>query len=159
MALHCGHAFCYSCLKTYLQDKKNGHKCPICRTPVDPQAPPPQTFPPSSYDPTDCHQHYSSTMPSTTFRYHSPEITYRMNRMRYLYPSVMTADAYERMNRSILNESANEFIQAARDRREQVTLEISNIQRQREMQTKGSKGSSRSSWGGGSSGGGGGGRW
>lgn len=171
MALHCGHTFCYSCLETYLKDKKNGKKCPICRLPVDPDAPLPPNNPPppfssgsgpsssnyQEYDPTDCQSRmYSST--DTRFRYHSPEIMYRMNRMRYLYPTVMTADTYERMNRGVLNQSASEVIQAAQVRRDEVVRQLSDIQLRKQQQRSGSSGSSRS-WGGGSSGGGGGGRW
>jgi uncharacterized membrane protein YgcG len=175
MALHCGHAFCFACLETYLKDKKNGKKCPICRSPVDPAAaaaapppPPPSNYPSSShhqpYDPTDCHHtNTSSSSPhsetDTRFRYHSPELMYRMNRMRYLYPTVMTADTYERMNRGVVNQSASEVIQAVQARRDEVTRQLADITHRRAQQRSGSGGSSRSSWGGGSSGGGGGGRW
>ena len=176
MALHCGHSFCYACLETYLKDRNNEKKCPICRVPVDPDTPVPPPQPPQNhssyfsrsspssngqppYDPTDCHGTNSSTSgEDTRFRYQSPEFAYRMNRMRYLYPTVMTADTYERMNRGIVNQSASEVIQAAQLRRDEVTRQLSDINTRRIQQRSGSGGSSRS-WGGGSSGGGGGGRW
>lgn len=79
--------------------------------------------------------------------------------MRYLYPTVMTVDVYDRMSRGIHNQSAREFIEAAQFRRQQVTTQLANIEARKKAARSGSSGSSRSSWGGGSSGGGRGGRW
>eukprot|EP00602_Paraphysomonas_sp_CaronLab_P000286 CAMPEP_0185031548 /NCGR_PEP_ID=MMETSP1103-20130426/19080_1 /TAXON_ID=36769 /ORGANISM="Paraphysomonas bandaiensis, Strain Caron Lab Isolate" /LENGTH=499 /DNA_ID=CAMNT_0027567103 /DNA_START=78 /DNA_END=1577 /DNA_ORIENTATION=+ len=120
---------------------------------------------PPSYD--DCAGpscQASSAPPSNPrFRYNpmhrsAPEVLFRMNRMRYLYPSVMTADVYNNMQTAVNTGSTSEFVRAAEARSQQVTRTLADIQHRREMAHRGSSGASRG-FGGGSSGGGSGGRW
>lgn len=181
MALHCGHAFCFKCLEEYLKDRNSDKKCPICRAPVDPAAPQAPRPPPDQYprppastnvngsgDNPSCSstmggsdaQYRSSTYTSSSFRMRrtAPEILYRMQRMRILYPTVMTTAVYNSMERAVEAESPTEFLRAASQRAEEVNKTLMDIAKRKEAAKRGSSGS-RSSFGGGRSGGGRGGRW
>ena len=184
MALHCGHTFCFKCLEEYLRDRNSDKKCPICRVPVDPSAPIPPRAPPAPPPPPSAgnrapHSNSSrnsygdnpscgaSAAPSyggstghQTFRYqrNSPELLYRMNRMRFLYPAVMTAQLYSTMQQAAQNETPEALVRAARRRTDEVSRTLADIAKRNEAARRGSSGAGRS-FGGGSSGGGRGGRW
>eukprot|EP01038_Epipyxis_sp_PR26KG_P009463 gene9463-12749_t len=91
----------------------------------------------------------------------APEIRYRMNRMRYLYPDVMTTELLRSMNSAVDRGSIHDFRQSISHRTAEVNRIVTDIRRAAEESARrsGSRGSSRSWGGGGSSGGGGGGSW
>ena len=88
-----------------------------------------------------------------------PEYHFRLNRMRHLYPNVMTDHSYRAMSRAIDGQSTAEFTAAAQARLSEVQQIITDTQRRAAAASRGSRGSSHSSFGGGRSHGGGGGRW
>lgn len=235
MSLQCGHLFCYECISSHLKSGNAGaSKCPICREPIDPNAPRSPPPPPpapgqgpspghpgsssvglgsdgySQYNDTDHHPSnadnfsnpscksssasssssaaatginenistnnyasyssmpassassassstFSSSSSSYLFRRNSPEILFRLNRMRYLYPNVMTPQSYGAMHAAIDANSIHEFTAAAQNR----VIAVSQVltQMREAAQRSGSSGASRGSFGGGRSSGGGGGRW
>ena len=174
MALPCGHTFCFSCLNQYLKSE-NGTKCPICRKSVVPddknnQPPPTQDQRPFQlrrYNPLDnpsCHQSSINTpthTPSTTaWTHRQPEFIYRTNRLRTLYPDVVTLELLRTMNQSLETGSVDMLRSSIDARRIEVQRTITDIQTRNEARSSGSRGSSHS-FGGGSSygGGGGGGSW
>lgn len=95
--------------------------------------------------------------PSFWYRHHTPELLYRMNRMRYLYPRVMTDVSHAALTNAINNQSFAEFNVAAEQRLLQVTERLTKMREA--AKSSGKNGSSRSSFGGGRSSGGRGGRW
>ena len=99
----------------------------------------------------------SSSSSSYLFRRHSPELLFRLNRMRYLYPNVMTPQSYGALHAAIDSNSIHEFTAVAQHRVTAVTQVLTQMREA--AQRSGSSGASRSSFGGGRSSGGGGGRW
>jgi uncharacterized membrane protein YgcG len=107
------------------------------------------------------HTHTSNrTFSSSSFRMRrtAPEVLYRMRRMRFLYPTVMTASVYNSLERAVEAESPAEFVRAASHRAEEVSKTLADIAKRNAAAKKGS-GGAKSSFGGGRSGGGRGGRW
>lgn len=156
-------------------------KCPVCRKPLDtsdgdtdpsvprPYAPRPPTNPNlEDEDATSC----SSTQGGGQGRgyyYHgrsryggidaTPEILFRLGRMRHLYPSVMTPGLHDQLQHAAQNGATREFVEAARVRHDEITTTITDIEKRRKAAASGKSGSSRGGWGGGGSSGGRGGRW
>lgn len=184
MTLHCGHAFCHCCLKEYLSGANRNTVCPICRAPVDPDTPVatrpfPRSFPYGS--PSDsqsqhsdarsddnsnpsCHNHQNAQYRYQGYRRDSlldMEILYRLSRLHYYYPRVVTSHNLDEMRNAVEAGNTEAFVRAAQIRHSEVEQTLRDIQARRNAVAKGSGGSSRSSFGGGSSmgGGGGGGRW
>lgn len=186
MGLQCGHTFCFSCLETYLKSD-TGKSCPICRAPVDINNPPrPPTHHHHQHHPSPNSTGYSTSSSdnsrrpcSDTFNTNDvtgamptssssrttqliPELQYRAQRMRLMYPNVMTAELLQSVNEAASRESFMEIRNNLASRSYDIQRAITSIQRRMEMSATraGMSGSSRS-FGGGSSfgGGGGGGRW
>jgi uncharacterized membrane protein YgcG len=158
MALKCGHIFCFTCLDLHLKSA-NGNRCPICRKNVDGTDAPPGTGtnrPPRPPCSPSTQQEASSTE-YTQFR--SSELLYRVNRMRYLYPAVMTVDTHRNMEDSINRGDYSALRRFADERSVAVQLIVTDIERREASMRSGSSGSSRSSFGGGRSSGGRGGSW
>lgn len=162
VALNCGHIMCHSCVGQYFKGP-DGSKCPICRAPVDGSGALPgrsastgsETFCtplPSSWRSSRRRCHNSDFMSNV-------EILYRINRMRHLYPSVMTSDLQYTMTRAVESGSRADFLAAASDREAQVGATIADMNMRRAAASSGKGGSSRSSFGGGRSSGGRCGRW
>ncbi|KAJ1420230.1 TLP18.3, Psb32 and MOLO-1 founding proteins of phosphatase-domain-containing protein [Ochromonadaceae sp. CCMP2298] len=89
------------------------------------------------------------------------EIRFRMNRMRYLYPDVMTARLLRSFSGSVDRGAMHELRAGLSQRSVEIAREVTQIREAQAAAAKssGSRGSSRSSFGGGRSSGGGGGRW
>lgn len=111
------------------------------------------------------HQRYSTSSSSSyyygnAFSRRTPELLFRMNRMRYLYPDYMTVEMLRSMNSAIERGNIHEFRSHITSRGVEVVRIVSDI-RERAAQAARSSGRSGSSFsfGGGRSGGGGGGRW
>jgi len=155
VSLQCGHILCFSCCEEYLKKVANS-KCPICRAPIDPTGSAPNSG-----------MHNRSSSPSTSHCRHrertsfssNTELLYRMDRMRYLYPRVMTPQLHTCMTSAVQSGSQRDFLAAASARETEVGSAISDIVARRAAAASGRKGSSRSSFGGGRSSGGRGGRW
>jgi len=176
MMLPCDHQFCFGCLSEYLRTPE-GTKCPICRAPLEPTAPIPRPEMPASYPENGAgagaggnggaggegsggfRRGYGlpGSGPGIWLR-RSPEISYRINRMRHLYPDALDADAASRLQ-SAASTGPAELVAAIQSRSTQVTSLIDNATRRAAMKSSGSRGSSSRSFGGGRSSGGGGGRW
>lgn len=107
----------------------------------------------ADFFPSPPHIHLSSM-------YRRREMLYRFHRMNYLYPDLLSPMMYGSMRNSLYYGRINEFQSAARVRQSEVNTIISDHQRRQQLAAKGSRGSSRSSFGGGkTSGGGRGGSW
>ena len=173
MELRCGHQFCFQCLERYLKSPDGG-RCPICRNPVDPRDPAPShrcsrpsgtgtgtytiTTSAQSREHSDA-SGGSSSCGRSLLRNHRPEVRYRLQRMRTLYPDVMTADIYQSVQAAVENGETDVIVRQLRQRTEAVTRIISDRQKAAKAKTSGSSGSSSRSFGGGRSSGGRGGRW
>lgn len=180
MELRCGHQFCFTCLEHHLKGPQ-GTKCPICRSPVDPSDPAPtlvhgrgRTTPRgrNRSNPDTNHGGDSASCSGTAdiSSSHQLEIRYRLQRMRTLYPQVMTADAYQSIDAAVGGRLVSSVLGQLNDRASAVNLIISNRRIQAQTARSGREGStisrSRSriggsggGFGGGSSSGGSGGRW
>lgn len=89
----------------------------------------------------------------TPARTYSPareaEFRFRMNRMHFLYPRVMTGETLMALNAALSTGSATEFRRAASERSAEVQRTITNIETRVAAASSGSRGSSYSSFGGG----------
>jgi len=180
MMLPCDHQFCFGCLSEYLKTPE-GTKCPICRAPVEPTAPVPRPQVPSPSPDNGAGagtgagagggafsgsgsagvgigSGLRSMARSGIWQRRSPEINYRINRMRILYPDVLDANTANRLQSAATTGPA-ELAAAIQSRSTEVTTLIDNAQRRAAMRSSGSSGSRSRSFGGGRSSGGGGGRW
>jgi uncharacterized membrane protein YgcG len=178
MMLRCEHQFCFGCLEEYLKTPE-GRVCPICRAPVDTttgpqdrtqhtrgdlpaqdrgqqQQQPGHTG--SAGSGLNSRGHNSGCFRTRTWEQRQPEYLYRLSRMQYLYPEVVTSDTYTTLS-TAARSGAEALTQAIQARSTQVSTIISDRARRAKMASSGSSGSSRSSFGGGRSSGGGGGRW
>ena len=166
------------CLSGYLKTRE-GTKCPICRAPVSggalppPPPPTPPPRPPSDDRPvggpdggrgngrigscsdtfysqnTGYSDGYTNTMlPYSPLR--DAEFLFRMNRMQFLYPRVMTPETVLALNSALSSGSMTEFRRAALVRSAEVNRTITDIETRNTARTSGSSGSSYSSFGGGS---------
>ena len=90
-----------------------------------------------------------------------PEIQYRLNRMHYLYPDVMTLQLLHNMNRAVDRNSVQEMRSELSMRSAEVQHSVTQMREaaERAARSSGSRGASGMSFGGGRSSGGGGGRW
>mmetsp|Transcript_1265 Transcript_1265/g.2638 ORF Transcript_1265/g.2638 Transcript_1265/m.2638 type:complete len:561 (-) Transcript_1265:76-1758(-) len=89
-----------------------------------------------------------------------PELLYRMNRMRYLYPDVMTAQLLSTMNRAVERGSLDSMRAELSSRSVEVQRTVTQMKVASEKAARSSgRGGSSGSFGGGRSSGGGGGRW
>jgi uncharacterized membrane protein YgcG len=95
------------------------------------------------------------------FGYSRSELLFRMNRMHYLYPDVMTAQLLHDTNVAIDNGTPQDAIAGLTQRSVEIQRTVTQMREQAAAAAKrsGSGGASRSSFGGGRSSGGGGGRW
>lgn len=175
VSLKCGHIMCHSCLDQYFKGPTDSSRCPICRENIDPANSQPTTNNSNSNNSSDTPtpQQSNSTYNSswTYSRGYYPhccsgfnsnaELIYRLNRMQFLYPRVMTPQLHSSMTSAVQSGSQREFMAAAAARELEVGTVISDIVQRRAAHAAGSKGSSRSSgsFGGGRSSGGRGGRW
>ena len=157
------HLVTTACLSEYLKTAE-GSKCPICRAPVDGEAPrPPPPRPPSGRDgpggpyggtggyggPSCSDSFYQqSDYSSRTYDNQQAEYRYRLNRMHNLYPGVMTPDTLLLLNAALSSGSSSEFRRAAMMRSAEVTRTITSIEARNAAASSGSGGSS-SSFGGG----------
>ena len=80
----------------------------------------------------------------------SAEFMYRMQRMNYLYPRVMTAETLLTLNAALSSGTAAEFRRAATVRSVEVNRVITDIETRNAASSSGSRGSSYGSFGGGS---------
>ena len=177
MALRCGHTFCHDCITTHLRSDA-GRKCPICRLPVhedydgmDPPRPRVNQDPFRSEDTTSgsssSGSYYgspstsSSTNHNRSFHSRRPELIYRLNRMRYLYPDIMTVQLLNNMNRAVDRGELQDIRRELSARSVEIQRTVTEMREasQRAARSSGSGGASRGSFGGGRSSGGGGGRW
>lgn len=177
MELRCGHQFCLKCLEEYLKGPQ-GTKCPICREPVDPSDPAPPSSRGQRGRAPRRHQHQSDSFNNengtsctgSISRSHQPEIRYRLQRLRSLYPQVMNADTFQSLDAAVGNgQEASSIVSQLNDRAAIVSQTISSRRVQAEMARSGGGGSTigrsrsrvggSSGFGGGSSSGGSGGRW
>ena len=115
-------------------------------------------------DPPSCSAHSEANRPPAEdvhyrWRYMQPDILFRLNRMRYLYPDVMTADTHNAMQGALQRGQVHELEAAARTRLTVVNQQLADIARRQAAQASGSRGAIGGNWGGGMSGGGHGGRW
>lgn len=101
------------------------------------------------------------TYDSRGFGGRGPEIQYRLNRMRYLYPDVMTLQLLHNMNRAVDRNSISEMRSELSMRSAEVQHTVTQMREAaaKAARSSGSRGASGSSFGGGRSSGGGGGRW
>lgn len=167
---------CYGCLEEYLK-LPDSTKCPICREPIDPSAPPPPPHPSSNNrpyytgrdnrgtgddsDPTSCGStnNYSGSYSRRYREYDAtPEIIYRVSRMRLLYPQVMTPQLQSSLQNAAQTGTYNEFIEHVRVRQDEVRKTLLDMENRKKAAASGRSGASRG-FGGGSSSGGRGGRW
>uniref|UniRef100_A0A7S3MD19 RING-type domain-containing protein n=1 Tax=Spumella elongata TaxID=89044 RepID=A0A7S3MD19_9STRA len=90
-----------------------------------------------------------------------PEFHYRLNRMRYLYPDIMTVQMLHNMNRAVDRGELHEMRTELATRSVEVQRAVTEMRAaaERAARQSGRGGSSGGSFGGGSSSGGGGGRW
>lgn len=90
-----------------------------------------------------------------------PEFHYRLNRMRYLYPDIMTVQMLHNMNRAVDRGELHELRTELATRSVEVQRVVTEMRAaaERAARQSGSRGSSGGSFGGGRSSGGGGGRW
>ena len=170
MSLPCGHIFCYSCLMEYLKANREGHKCPICRQPMSGEVPPSdqQSQPPrdqqsrgggsfgmGEYDPDSCYHTRRSF-------HNNADLLFRLNRMHFLYPHVMSTDTHRMMQQAVQTGSQEEFIRLTTARHTEVTQILRDEALRAAQRASGRNGSSgfrSGGFGGGRSSGGGGGRW
>jgi uncharacterized membrane protein YgcG len=91
----------------------------------------------------------------------APEIRYRLNRMRYLYPDVMTVQLLHNMNRAVDRGSLHDMRTELSARSVEIQHTVTQMREAaaQAARSSGSRGSSGMSFGGGRSSGGGGGRW
>lgn len=215
MALRCGHVFCYTCLTDHFKKSKNNMVCPVCREPVDENAPKPQSRPPPGpgaapgtgrYGPPNDSQQRtrpscaetlntedlptyqgSQNIPQQTaqmpaaadtntgwgswFRSTGPssqayrnnrldwlEYQFRLQRMRYLYPSLINTHTFRAMNSAIDSQNVDELIRSSELRQVAVERIITDARTRAAAARSGSSGSNYS-FGGGRSSGGRSGRW
>ena len=97
---------------------------------------------------------YHSDTTHTDTMYHTEhqnaEYIYRINRMNYLYPRVMTTPTMFALNNALSNGNAAEFRRLASVRTTEVNQTITNIEIRNAARSSGSSGSSYGSFGGGS---------
>ena len=151
MALQCGHIFCFTCLTQHL--KTSNAKCPICRKNADGTPSPP----------SDGRSSGQPCSPNTTREYHqelrSTDLMYRIHRMHSLYPSVMPIGTRTAMEDSIRRDDMEALRVIAEERMVAVQRVVADIASRQQAISRGSRGTSMSSFGGGSSSGGRGGSW
>lgn len=110
-------------------------------------------------DPMQSDSGYSQE--SAGFRTRAPEFHYRLNRMRHLYPDIMTMQLLHSMNRAVDRGSLHEMRTELSSRSTEIQHTVTEMRAaaERAARQSGSRGSSSMSFGGGRSSGGGGGRW
>lgn len=91
---------------------------------------------------------YASTRTYSPAR--EAEFRFRMNRMHFLYPRVMTGETLMALNAALSSGSATEFRRAASERSAEVQRTITNMEVRASAARSGSRGSSSGSFGGGS---------
>ena len=137
MALQCGHVFCFTCLDAHLKSA-DGRRCPICRKNVDGS---------------------QSMEARTEDSSRNTELLYRVDRMRYLYPAVMTPEAHREMIDSINSKDFARMHNIAEERVVAVQSIVADKDAREVAAKSGAGGSNSSSFGGGTSSGGKGGSW
>lgn len=151
LALRCGHILCHDCCLELFKRKANT-VCPICRQPADPFE--------LTTNSSGSRSHSSDDVVYLTRTLRTQEMMYRLDRMRYLYPSVMTQNLHASLSSSVRSGSLADFNRAAVAREQEVYSTITDLQKRKVAASSGSKGSSRTGgFGGGRSSGGRGGRW
>jgi uncharacterized membrane protein YgcG len=185
MLLRCGHAFCYDCLSKFLKSR-DGKKCPICRADVGndgSSGPSTQTRPPSSGTSSTTGTRGSSSSSANTSsnpscsrtnasstdtndasnsywtNVRAPEIRYRLDRMRVLYPDILPQTNYNSLLESTYL-GRSRMLNDLETRRTAVNRMLTDMRTTSSAASSGRSGSSLGrSFGGGRSSGGRGGRW
>eukprot|EP01036_Dinobryon_divergens_P031458 gene31458-40857_t len=186
----CGHTFCHACLMQLFQ--QSNCRCPICRVEIEGNSDNASSAEPHNHpaessstqsnfwnaaagrgaDPRTMQQERrmhsfarSFFNPSTfgSFTSQAPEIRYRMDRMRELYPDAMSPEVFTSMSEAIDRNSYAEFNHRISTRAAHLreSLRVVRASTSSGARRSGRSGAKKSSFGGGSSrgGGGGGGRW